>query len=265
MSCSNNLSKYPTNTANTYQPQQKQVSLICVAAQEPWNPRAQSIVCKIIWQSLSSLVSSLKLALLLQSPSSCEILLWSNKIWRNEITKAWPTSSPSDIWSTRTSWSLKRIFAAVFIYQLMWRTKILSSSVKSPYCLQSFRITLIVWSYKSVLIKKEQHNLGIQRGSHTGSSVLNIQVTTAREGKAAFLYTLQPNKTEYSCSNKMLFLKKWGSKGHTSYVLEKSNFVGALWRWEQHLSSELNTRFPLQLAFLSVWLLSLLPENSSEI
>jgi len=116
-----------------------------------------------------------------------------------------------------------------------------------------------------VLIKKQQHNLGIQRDSHTGSSVLNIQVTTAREGNAAFLYTFQLNKREYSCGNKMLFLQKWGSKGHTSYLLEKSNFVGALRRREQHLSWELSARSPLQLAFLSVWLLLLLPQNSSEI
>lgn len=107
-----------------------------VRQHESWSPRAQSVSCKISWQSLRSLCympphwnlpCSCRLA-------SCEILLWWNQIWRDEMTKGWPTSNSvfKWQWSTRTSWSLKRIFAAVFIYQLMRRTKMLSSSVESP-------------------------------------------------------------------------------------------------------------------------------------
>lgn len=109
---------------------------------------------------------------------------------------------------------------------------------------------------------KEQHNLGIQRYSQGTICTRNCTKSSGDDSKGekfCLPLKLQMKKTEYSCD----FLRSEDLRD-TSYLLEKSNFVGALWRWE-HFSSELSVGFPLQLAFLSIWLLSLLPENSSEI
>lgn len=129
----------------THENKTAKTSLTFRQAQESWSPCSQITECEINLQSPSS-----QCYLSLHAPA--ETLLFWNFIVIEANWKKWdyklkemrlqkPDLLPIHVqvtWSTRMLWSLKRIFAAVFI----------SSSVESPYCLQSFIINFIIWSCK---------------------------------------------------------------------------------------------------------------------
>lgn len=111
-----------------------------VAAQESWSPCTQIIECEINLQSPVLYVTSVFTKTCpCRDPPLLNFFCDQRKLKEMRFKK--PDLLPihvQETWSTTMLWSLKRIFAAVFI----------SSSVESPYCLQSFIINVIIWSCK---------------------------------------------------------------------------------------------------------------------